>query len=138
MSFAAKAIAAGDYESAITQATAAIEREASDPEAWFERATAYAWMNRHLEAAADFERALAVDAEGILETDAVDDAYFSTLLGAARKEAAVADGCKHLERYATVLANGRHREDAVNWARRLRGELKSAFIKHPEEPGSPP
>jgi len=136
VSFASKAIAAGNYEEAIVQATLAIEHEATDPEAWFERATAYAWMDRYAEAVPEFERALELDAEnGILETDAVDDAYFSALLGAAQQESSIADGVKHLERYAATFPKGRHVEDAINWTRRLRGELKSEFVKHPEEQG---
>jgi tetratricopeptide (TPR) repeat protein len=137
VSFASKAITAGNFPEAIAQATTAIGRDETDPEAWFERATAYAWMDRNLEAVSDFERAIELDAEaGVLETDAVDDAFFSALLGAAQKEAAIVDGINHLERYAAVLPTGRHLQDAVDWARRLRGELKSTFIKHPEVQGN--
>lgn len=133
ISFAAKAIAAGNFPEAIVQATSAIERDETDPEAFFERATAYAWMDRYLEAVFDFEHAIDLDTEaGILETDAVDDAFFSALLGAAQKESSIVDGVKHLDRYPAVLPKGRHLQDAIDWTRRLRGELKSTFIKRPE------
>jgi hypothetical protein len=59
----------------------------------------------------------------------LDDAYFSALLGAARQEADVERGCAKLERYATVYPAGRHVEDASDWQKRLRGELKSTFVK---------
>ncbi|MDZ4696453.1 MAG: tetratricopeptide repeat protein [Deltaproteobacteria bacterium] len=137
VSFAARAITAGNFPEAIVQATAAIQRDDTDPEAWFERATAYAWMDRNLEAVSDFEHAIELDTEaGILETDAVDDAFFSALLAAAQKEASIIDGVKHLERYTAVVPKGRHVQDAVDWARRLRGELKSTFIKHPGVEGN--
>jgi len=133
VSFAARAIAAGNHTEAIAAATTAILRDDSDPEAHFERATALVALDRHNEATSDFERALQLDVEaGILETDAVDDAFFSSLLAAARRATSVSDGVSMLERYATVLPTGRHLTDAVDWARRLRGELKSEFVKHPD------
>ena len=129
-SFASKLITAGKYEEAIAEATRAISQEESNPESWFERATANAWLERYTAAVLDFERALELDvAEGILETDAVDDAYFSALLGEAK-----AVGADRLTRYAEVLPKGRHLKDALDWARRLRGELKSEFVKARLEP----
>ena len=53
-----------------------------------DRASAYAWLERYPEAVRDLEAALALDqTAGVLETDVVDDAYFSALLGAAKAEA---------------------------------------------------
>jgi hypothetical protein len=67
----------------------------------------------------------------VLDDDMLDDAYFSALLGAARALAAsdVAAGCDKLARYATRFPEGRHVGDAGDWQKRLRGELKSTFVK---------
>ncbi len=129
ISLAQKLLDAGKFDEAVIEATATIAREPDEPEPFFERATAYANLDRYVEAAADFERALQLDVEaGLLQTDFVDDAYFSALLGAARKES-VPDGVKRLERYAGVLPSGRHLADARDWQKRLRGELPSQFVK---------
>jgi tetratricopeptide (TPR) repeat protein len=132
MSFAAKLIEAGKYEQAVGEASQAIEREGDNPEHWAERASAYGWLERHDEAVSDYERALGLDEEaGVLERDVIDDAYFIALLGVARQEAkrSVADGVKRLDRYREVMPRGRHLSDAVDWQRRLRGELQSEFVK---------
>jgi tetratricopeptide (TPR) repeat protein len=129
ISFAQKLLDEGKYEEAAAEATTAIGREPEDPEPWFERATAYANLDRYVEAADDFEKALTLDEEAqILQTDFIDDAYFSALLGAARKES-VDEGVKRLERYAKTFPQGRHLHDARDWQKRLRGELQSQFVK---------
>ena len=134
VSFAQKLIEEGNYAEAVSEATLAIGRDGQDPEAYLDRATAHAWLERYAEAIADFERALALDADaGLLETDVVDDAYFSALLAWARKDAAEgADGAKgagRLARYAEVLPSGRHLDDVHVWARRLRGEEEARVIE---------
>jgi tetratricopeptide (TPR) repeat protein len=129
ISFAQKLLDDGKYQEAAVEATHAIAREPEDPEPYFERATAYANLDRYLEAAADYERALQLDEEArVLTTDFIDDAYFSALLGAARKEP-VGEGVKRLDRYAEVFPSGRHLADARDWQKRLRGELPSQFVK---------
>jgi tetratricopeptide (TPR) repeat protein len=129
ISFAQKLLDEGKYEQAVAAATKAMELEPEDPEPLFERAQAYANLDRYVEAAADYERALKLDEEAqVLQTDFVDDAYFSALLGAARKEP-VAEGVKRLERYAQVFPAGRHLADVRDWQKRLRGELPSQFVK---------
>ena len=52
---------------------------------------------------------------GVLETDVVDDAYFSALLGAAKAEArtSIEAAERTLARYKTVLPEGRHLADAA-------------------------
>jgi tetratricopeptide (TPR) repeat protein len=133
MSFAAKLLEAHKFEEAVGEATRAIGREGDNPEHFVDRATAYAELGRNAEAAADFERALALDEEArVLETDFVDDAYFSALLAAARTQA-IDDGARTLARYLEVLPDGRHEQDVADWQKRLRGELKSEFVKIREE-----
>lgn len=131
-SFASKLIQDGKLEEAIEAATRAIALEEDNPEHWADRAAARVELGREAEAAEDFERALSLDEQaGVLETDLVDDAYFSALLAAARREAerSVDEACRRLGRYQTVLPSGRHLRDADDWARRLRGELKTEYVK---------
>jgi tetratricopeptide (TPR) repeat protein len=129
ISFAQKLLDEGKYEQAADEATKALTREPEDPEPWFERASAYAYLDRYLEAAADYEKALQLDEEAhVLTTDFIDDAYFSALLGAARSQP-VAEGVQTLDRYAPVFPQGRHLNDARDWQKRLRGELPSQFVK---------
>ena len=88
MSFAAKMIQEGKYAEAIEEATRAVARDEEDPAPLVERASAYSWLERYPEAVKDLEAAIALDeTAGVLETDVVDDAYFSALLGAAKQEA---------------------------------------------------
>jgi tetratricopeptide (TPR) repeat protein len=132
MSQAAMCIRDGRYEDAIVEATKAHRRDDEDPAPLVDRAEAHALLERWDEAVADLEQAVALDAEaGVLEIDTVDDTYFSTLLGAAKKEAAtsVDRAVARLGRYGEVFPAGRHVKDAADWARRLRGELKSEFQK---------
>lgn len=126
---AAALIDGEDFEAAVTAASEAIARDGADSEAFFERATALAWLEKYDEAIGDFEQAKQLDrATQVIEDDVLDDAYFSALLGAARARD-VAAGCTLLDRYATQYPAGRHNDDAADWQKRLRGELKSAFVK---------
>lgn len=123
---------AGDFEAAAQAATEELARERDNSEHWWDRATALASLERYDEAVADFERAREVDAgTAVLDDDMLDDAYFSALLGAARAAAAsdVNAGCARLDRYARQFPSGRHVDDARDWQKRLRGELKSHFVK---------
>jgi tetratricopeptide (TPR) repeat protein len=123
---------AGEFEAAVQAATEEIAREAQNSEHFWDRGTALASLERYEEAVADFERAKALDAKTmVLDDDMLDDAYFSALLGAARAEAKddVERGCARLGRYREVFPAGRHVGDAEDWQKRLRGELKSHFVK---------
>jgi tetratricopeptide (TPR) repeat protein len=130
MSRAAVLFDAGEFEAALQAATEESAREQENSEHWWDRAQALAALERYDEAVADFERAKLVDAKtSVLDDDMLDDAYFSALLGAARGCGDVAQGCAKLERYTTQFPSGRHVTDAVDWQKRLRGELKSHFVK---------
>jgi tetratricopeptide (TPR) repeat protein len=123
MSFAGKMIEQGKYAEAVEEATRAVARDEEDPTPLVERASAYAWLERYPEAVSDLEAAIALDAAvGVLETDVVDDAYFSALLGAAKLEArtSLEAATRTLERYQAVLPGGRHLADATAWPDRLR------------------
>ena len=133
MSRAAVFNEAGEFEAALQASTEEIAREHENSEHYWDRATALAALERYEEAVVEFERAQDVDRKtSVLDDDMLDDAYFSALLGAARAVAAGGDvggGCAKLERYAARFPSGRHESDAVDWQKRLRGELKSTFVK---------
>lgn len=130
MSFAKKLIEDGDYEEAIAAATKEIDDGDDGPEILVDRAAAYELCERFVEAVADFERALAIDATArVLQRDLVDDAYFSALLACARDEAvrSVDAGVKRLDAYAAHFPKGTHVHEVDEWKRRLRGELVSTL-----------
>ncbi len=130
MSRAAVLNEAGEFAAAAQAATEELAREPDNSEHYWDRATALASLERYADAVADFERAKAADEKSaVLDDDMLDDAYFSALLGAARATADVAAGCATLDRYATLFPSGRHVDDARDWQKRLRGELKSHFVK---------
>ncbi|MDB4966123.1 MAG: hypothetical protein JWN44_1812 [Myxococcales bacterium] len=121
---------AGEFEAALEASTQEITRESDNAEHYWDRASALSSLERYDEAVAEFERAKLVDTKlGVLDDDMLDDAYFSALLGAARQEKDIETGCEKLRRYLTVFPAGRHVTDTDEWQRRLRGELKSKFVK---------
>jgi tetratricopeptide (TPR) repeat protein len=127
---AAVLIDANEFEAAVQAATEEMAREPHNSEHLWDRGSALASLERYDEAVADFERAKVVDAKtAVLDEDMLDDAYFSALLGAARALGDVAAGCAKLERYLTLYPSGRHVQDMSDWQKRLRGELKSHFVK---------
>lgn len=132
MSFAKKFIEDGEYDEAIAAATKSIEEGDAGPEPLFDRATAYDLAERHTEAVADFEAAIAKNgAEQEIDPFTIDDAYFSALLAAARKEAErdVAKGVAILQRYMQHAPKGEHVSDCADWQKRLKGELPSLLDK---------
>ena len=122
----------GRLDEAVAEATRAAALDESDPEPLVDRAYAYAHLERYAEAVADLERALHLDREAaVLDTPLVDDAYFSALLGQARREAEGSpdDGVARLARYRERFPAGAHLADVETWTRRLRGEVRTEFVK---------
>jgi len=132
MTFAKKHIEEGDFDEAIRITTEAIDDGTASPETFVDRAVALDLLERHEEAAKDFERALELDrtAHELIVED-VDDAYFSALASAAEKLAgrSVPGAVALLESYAKCLPEGRHLADAEDWKKRVRGELKTLLDK---------
>jgi len=132
MSFAKKHIEDGDYEDAVKAATDAIEGGDASPEPLFDRGTALELLERYEEAVVDFERAIEKNA-AVRELDpfALDDAYFSAALAAARAQAKADLGgaVARLARYREVLPEGAHAGESRDWEKRLRGELPSLLDK---------
>jgi tetratricopeptide (TPR) repeat protein len=140
MSFAKKLTEEGRYEEAIAEATREIDAGKGGPEIIAERAAAYELCERWSEAVDDFERAIVLDRdERVLELDLIDDAYFSALLAAAREDAdkAIDVGVARLDRYAALLPSGNHVKDAIDWKKRLKGELVSTLDKTRDMDKSP-
>ena len=132
MSFAKDRIEQGDYEEAVAEATKAIEEGDDGPEPLFDRATANELLEAYDAAVADFEAAIAKNrADKILDPFILDDAYFSALVAAARRDAEkdVARGVARLDRYGATCPDGAHLADARDWQKRLRGELVSLLDK---------
>jgi tetratricopeptide (TPR) repeat protein len=113
----------GRFEDAIAAATAEIAAEPSEPEAYFNRGQAKAGLDRFEEAAADYERALAMDASAsAVDPEAVDDELFFALR--RRAEVLVADralAVATIGRYLTILPEGRHVADVPKWIDKLSG-----------------
>lgn len=132
MSFAKKHIEDGEYDEAIAAATKSIEDGDVGPEPLFDRATAYDLAERYLEAVTDFEAAIAQNTrEQEIDPFTIDDAYFSALLSAARKQAEsdVAKGVALLQRYMQVAPKGEHVADCQDWQKRLEGKMPSLLDK---------
>jgi len=132
MSFAKKHIEEGDYEAAIAAASEAIATGDDGPEPLFDRATAHELLESYAEAVNDFERAIAKnDVAKELDPFALDDAFFSASLAAARAEAPrdLRAALARLERYRAVLPDGAHVAESRDWEKRLKGELPSLLDK---------
>ncbi len=132
MSFAKKFIEDGDYDKAIEAATTSITDGDAGPEPLFDRATAYDLAERYLEAVTDFEAAITLNGvEQEIDPFTIDDAYFSALLSAARKEAErdVPKAVTLLQRYMQFASKGEHVDDCRDWQKRLKGELPSLLDK---------
>jgi tetratricopeptide (TPR) repeat protein len=114
----------GRFEEAIAAAGAELAAEPGEPEAYFNRGQALAALDRFEEAAADYERALKLDASAsALDPEAVDDELFFALRRqaeglAANRAAAVAT----LGRYLEILPEGRHVGDVPKWIDKLEGK----------------
>jgi tetratricopeptide (TPR) repeat protein len=119
-----KLVAEGRFDEAVAAATAELAAAPAEPEACFNRGQALAAQGRFAEAAADYERALSMDASAsALDPEAVDDELFFALrrraetLAANRAEAVAALG-----RYLEVLPEGRHVADVPKWIDKLNGK----------------
>jgi tetratricopeptide (TPR) repeat protein len=119
-----KLCAEGHFEEAVAAADAELAAEPDEPEAYFNRGQALAGLDRFEEAAADYARALGMDASAsALDPEAVDDELFFALrrqaerLAANRPEAVAA-----LERYLAILPAGRHVDDVPKWIDKLSGK----------------
>jgi tetratricopeptide (TPR) repeat protein len=117
-----KLCAEGLFEEAIAAAVTEIASEPGEPEAYFNRGQALAALDRFAEAAADYARALGMDASAsALDPEAVDDELFFALRRQAESLAG-SDAMVPLRRYLEILPGGRHIEDVSKWIDKLSGK----------------
>ncbi|HVX94493.1 MAG TPA: tetratricopeptide repeat protein [Polyangia bacterium] len=110
-----KLCAEGRFEEAVTVAAAEIAAEPLEPEPYFHRGQALAALERFPEAAAEYQKALSMDASAsALDLEAVDDELFFVLRRHAESLAAPS-AVAALRRYLEVLPAGRHVEDVAKW-----------------------
>ena len=133
MSFARDLVERGDYEEAIEAATKALAEGDATPEPLFDRARAYELLERYPEALDDFEAAIRKNlASKEMSPFELDDAYFSTVVAAARAVPA-AEGVTLLARYRAFVAahatDGAHVRESLEWAARLEGRMPSLLDK---------
>jgi tetratricopeptide (TPR) repeat protein len=109
---------AGKFDEAAAAAEREMAAEPEDPEPVFNRGQARAGLERFAEAAADYERALAMDAgESAFDRETADDELFFAL----RSEAERRRDAAPLQRYLAVLPQGRHVDDVRKWQDKLAG-----------------
>jgi tetratricopeptide (TPR) repeat protein len=119
-----KLCAEGRFDEAVAAATAELAADPGEPESLFNRGQALAALERYEEAAADFVRALGMDASAsALDPEAVDDELFFAL----RRQAERLSGdhvaaVTVLGRYLEVLPEGRHVDDVPKWIDKLSGK----------------
>jgi tetratricopeptide (TPR) repeat protein len=119
-----KLCAEGRFEEALEAAAAELKADPGEPEAHFNRGQALAGLERFEEAAAEYERALAMDGSAsAFDPEAADDELFFALRRQA--ETLAADKARAVEvlgRYLTVLPTGRHVDDVGKWIDKLSGK----------------
>ncbi len=114
----------GRFEEALDAAVAESSADPREPEACFNQGQALAGLERFEEAAAAYERALALDSSAsAVDPEAIDDELFFALrrqaerLSADRVAAVSAIG-----RYLEILPAGRHVDDVPKWIDKLTGK----------------
>lgn len=116
-------IAACRFEEAVAAADKEIGAMPGEPEAFFNRGQAQAGLGRFDLAAADYERALTLDASASgVDPEAIDDELFFALRNIATTQRAdPATAIATLERYRKVLPTGRHLDDIQKWTNNING-----------------
>jgi tetratricopeptide (TPR) repeat protein len=115
--FSSQMVRDGRFFEAIETATREIAQQPDEPEAFFNRAQALAGLERFEEAAADYQRALALDdSASSVDPETIDDELFFALRSAAeRRRSDPAAAIEVLERYRRILPGGRHVDDIAKW-----------------------
>jgi tetratricopeptide (TPR) repeat protein len=115
--FSSKMVSEGRFVEAVETATREMATQPNEPEAYFNRAQAYAALDRFEEAVADYQQALSMDAsESSVDPEIMDDELFFALRSlAASRKADPQDAVRVLERYRQILPGGRHLDDIAKW-----------------------
>lgn len=128
--FSTQLVRDGRYAEAIETATREIAAQPDEPEALFNRGQALAGLERFEEAAADYQRALALDdSASAVDPESIDDELFFALRSAAeRRKTEPADAIRTLERYRQILPHGRHVDDIAKWRDSFNG-VETVWIR---------
>lgn len=130
VTFAQRLIQRGEYEQAVAAADKHAAQDPQSPEPAHDRARALSLLGRHAEAVAAYAQAIELDREEqMLQDWEVDDGLFSTVIAWGQSLSAEAERLTALSRYQELLPQGRHLEEAKEWALRFRGLLPTAFVK---------
>ena len=115
--FSTQLVRDGRFSEAIETATREIATQPDEPEAFFNRGQALAGLDRFEEAAADYQRALALDdSASSVDPETIDDELFFALRSAAERcKSDPAAAIAVLERYRQILPGGRHVDDIAKW-----------------------
>lgn len=130
VTFAQRLIQRGEYEEAVAAADKHAAQDPESPEPAHDRARALSLLGRFEESVASYERALQLDrAEQMLPDWEVDDGLFSTVVSWGQSLTTEAERLRALGRYKDLLPEGRHTQEASEWALRFRGLLPTTFVK---------
>jgi tetratricopeptide (TPR) repeat protein len=118
----------GRFEEALRAALDESAADPAEPEACFNQGQALSGLERFEEAAAAYERALALDpSASAVDPEAIDDELFFALRRQAERLAgdpvdARAAAVSAIGRYLTILPAGRHVDDVPKWIDKLSGK----------------
>jgi tetratricopeptide (TPR) repeat protein len=130
VTFAQRLIQRGEYEEAVAAADKHAAQDPESPEPAHDRARALSLLGRFAESVAAYELALQLDrSEQMLPDWEVDDGLFSTVVAWGQSLGGESERLAALERYKALLPQGRHLQEASDWALRFRGLLPTTFVK---------
>lgn len=130
VTFAQRLIQRGEYEEAVAAADKHAAQDPESPEPAHDRARALSLLGRFAESVAAYELALQLDrSEQMLPDWEVDDGLFSTVVAWGQSLGSESERLAALERYQALLPQGRHLQEASDWALRFRGLLPTTFVK---------
>ncbi len=123
--FSTRLVAEGDFHGALAKAAQEIAADPDDPEAHFNQGQAHAGLGQYDESVAAYSRALAMDAgQSALDPAVVDDELFDVLRTWSLALAQTADratAIATLERYRSLVPDGRHVDDVAKWTAHING-----------------
>lgn len=118
-----KLITEGKFHEAVEAASREAELQPDDPEPYFNRGQARVGLDQLAEAIDDYRRALLLDASNSgMDPEAVDDELFFALRTlATQQKDNPATAVATLQKYGTILPDGRHLDDVAKWIDKCNG-----------------
>ena len=130
VTFAQRLIQRGEYEEAVAAADKHAAQDPDNPAPAHDRARALSLLGRFDESVQSYARALQLDrSEQMLPDWEVDDGLFSTVVSWGQSLATEAERLSALGHYKDLLPEGRHAQEASEWALRFRGLLPTTFVE---------